>query len=124
MTWLKKVGQFLAQGVERAAEFFPFLSPLAVLLPQGGQKAVQAIGTDLGALQNIVVAVETVNQAPGSGAQKLAAAIPLVTTFIKNSEVMIGKKVANEALFAQACQEFAQATVDLLNSIDPPSDPS
>jgi hypothetical protein len=30
---------------------------------------------------------------------------------------MVGKTIANQALYDQALQEYAQATVDLLNSL-------
>jgi hypothetical protein len=43
--------------------------------------------------------------------------IPLVANVIKTSEMVVGKKIDNEALFTQAVTEYAQATVDLLNSI-------
>lgn len=117
MTWLKKVGQFLVEGISRVMEWFPFLAPLTPLT-QGSTKNIES---DLGAIQNIIVAVESILTAPGSGAAKLTAAVPLVKTFIQNSSILVGKNVANQTLFTTACTEITQGVVDLLNSIEPPS---
>lgn len=100
-----------------AAGVGPIITPFL-----GSGKAV--VGTavnDLTAIGSIIAQMEAAFAViPGStGAQKLAASIPLVGNIIKTSELVAGKKIANEALFTQAIQEYAQATVDLLNSIHP-----
>lgn len=118
MTFLKKLGQVLLNVVGVAAGIGPIITPLL-----GSGKSAQTAGTvvnDLTQIGSIVTQIETAFAAiPNStGAQKLQAAIPLVSNIIKTSELVVGKKIANEALFTQACQEYTQATVDLLNSID------
>lgn len=118
MTFLKKLGQVLLKGLQVAIGIGPIITPLL-----GSGKAAQTAGTvvnDLTSIGSVVTQIETAFAAiPGStGAQKLQAAIPLVTQIVQTSELVINKKVANEALFTQACQEYTQATVDLLNSID------
>ena len=118
MTFLKKLGQILLNVVGVAAGVGPIIAPFL-----GSGKAAAAATTtvnDLTAIGSLVLQIETAFAAvPGStGAQKLQAAIPLVSNIIKTSEMVSGKKIANEAMFTQACQEFTQATVDLLNSID------
>lgn len=60
---------------------------------------------------------EAILQTPGSGAAKLEAAIPLVSGIIKSSELVSGKKIADEAKFTLAVQEITQGVVDLLSSI-------
>ena len=119
MTFLKKLGQVLLKVVGIAAGVGPIITPFL-----GSGKAAQITGTavnDLTSIGSLVVQIETAFAAvPGStGAQKLQAAIPLVANVIKTSELVAGKKIANEALFTQACTEYTQATVDLLNSIHP-----
>lgn len=118
MTFLKKLGQILVNIAGIAAGVGPIIVPFL-----GSGKAAQVAGTavnDLTAIGSTVVQIETAFAAipNATGAQKLAAAIPLVGNIIKTSELVVGKKIANEALFTQAIQEYTQATVDLLNSID------
>lgn len=117
MTFLKKLGQILAEAVALAAGLGPIIKPF-LGSGKAGQIATTAIN-DLTQIGQIVTTVEAVVQTPGSGAQKLAAAVPLVKSIIQSSELVVGKKIANEALFEQACTEYTQATVDLLNSIHP-----
>ena len=118
MTFLKKLGQVLAKSLTIAGEvtgLFPFIQPLL-----GSGKAAQVTGTvvnDFNAMLQQVTTIETALQGK-PGTEKLTAAIPLISNVIKTSEAVAGKKIANEALFTQACQEFTQATVDLINSID------
>jgi len=115
MTFLKKLGSILAKGLALVAGLGPLIQPWL-----GSGSAAQTVNTvtnDFTLIAQQVLQVESVIQTPGSGAQKLQAAIPLVTSIIKTSEVVSGKKIANEALFTQACQEYTQATVDLLNSL-------
>ena len=118
MTFLKKLGQILVNLAGIAAGIGPIITPFL-----GSGKSAAVAGTvvnDLTAIGSTIVQIETAFAAvPGStGAQKLQAAIPLVGNIIKTSELVVGKKIKNEALFTQAIQEYTQATVDLLNSLD------
>lgn len=118
MTFLKKLGQILVNLAGIAIGIGPIITPF---LGSGKVAAGATIAVnDLTAIGSTIVQIETAFAAvPGStGAQKLQASIPLVGNIIKTSELVSGKKIANEALFTTAIQEYAQATVDLLNSID------
>ena len=118
MTFLKKLGVILLKVVGVVAGAEPLIQPL---LGSGATATKTATVTnDLTAIGSVVTQIETAFAAiPGStGAQKLQAATPLVGNIIKTSEMVVGKKIANEALFTQAIQEYTQATVDLLNSLD------
>ena len=118
MTFLKKLGQILVNLAGIAIGIGPIITPF---LGSGKVAAGATIAVnDLTAIGSTIVQIETAFAAvPGStGAQKLQASIPLVGNIIKTSELVAGKKIANEALFTTAIQEYAQATVDLLNSID------
>jgi hypothetical protein len=118
MTFLKKLGQILLNVAGIATGIGPIITPFlgSGKVAAGATTAVN----DLTSIGSLVLQIETAFAAvPGStGVQKLQAAIPLVSNIIKTSEIVSGKKIANEALFTQACTEFTQATVDLLNSID------
>lgn len=52
-----------------------------------------------------------------TGPQKLKALIPAVGQIVASSEVVVGHKVSDPVLFRKALEEYAQATVDLLNSL-------
>jgi hypothetical protein len=119
MTFLKKLGQVLLKVVALATGIGPVILPF---LGSGEVKEYAGKGlNDLTAIGQVIVQIETAFAAiPNStGAQKLQAAIPLVANIIKTSELVAGKKIANEGMFTQAVTEYAQATVDLLNAIHP-----
>jgi hypothetical protein len=116
MTFLKKLGQILAKVAGIAMGIGPIIVPFL-----GSGKAGQLTATtvnDLTLVGQAVLTIETAMQGQ-AGTAKLAAVIPLVGNIIRTSELVAGKKIANEALFTQSVQEFAQATVDLLNAIHP-----
>jgi len=118
MTFLKKLGQILLNIAGVAAGVGPIIAPF---LGSGKAATVEQTGVnDLTAIGQVIAQVETAFAAvPNStGVQKLQAAIPLVGNIIKTSELVAGKKIANESLFTNAVTEFAQGMVDLLNSID------
>lgn len=116
MTFLKKLGTILAKAGLIAASLAGLAAPLL-----GSGKASQivtSVSNDLTLIEQQVVTIETALQGK-PGAEKLAALLPLVKNIIVTSETVLGKKVANEALFEQAVQEIAQGAVDLLNSLHP-----
>ena len=119
MTFLKKLGQILLNVAGIAVGIGP------IVLPFLGSGKAQQVATkglnDLTAIGQVIVQIETAFAAvPGStGEQKLQAAIPLVSNIISTSEMVVGKQIANKDLYTKAVQEYAQATVDLLNAIHP-----
>lgn len=117
MTFLKKLGQALLKGLQIAMGVGPIITPF-LGSGKAGQVA-QVVNNDLTSIGQVVLQIETAFAAiPNStGVQKLQAVIPLVKNIVATSELVAGKKIQNEQLFDQAVQEFAQATVDLLNSI-------
>ena len=118
LTFLKKLGQIIVNAAGIAVGIGPIIQPFL-----GSGKAGTVVTTalnDFTAMGQTIAQIEAAFAAvPGStGVQKLQAAIPLIQNIVKTSELVSGKKIANETLFIQACTEYAQATVDLLNSID------
>ena len=115
-TFLGKLGKALAEGVAIAAGVGPILQPFL-----GSSKAATVLNTgvnDLTSIGQLVATAEAMFQTAGSGAAKLAAAAPLVQQIITTSQLVSGKKVANQAAFTKACQEITAGVADLLNSLD------
>lgn len=118
MTFLKKLGTVLAEGIAVATGIWPLVSRFFGSSTAASQTASTVVN-DLSAVGQIVVQAETMFQGAGTGSQKLKAATPLVANVIKTSELVSGHKIANETAFTQACQEITSAVADLLNSLDP-----
>ena len=116
MTFLKKLGEFLAKAVALAAGIGPLITPY--LGSKGGQ-AVSTTVNDLTSIGQVVVQAEAMIQTAGSGASKLAAAAPLVQQIVMTSELVSGHKIANTALFTTSCQQITSAVAGILNSLDP-----
>lgn len=117
MTFLKKLGGFLAKAVQIAVGVGPIILPFI-----GSSKTAQiatAAVNDFTAVGQTILTVEAAFQGQGTGAQKLAAAVPLVSGIVKTSELVAGKKIANESLFTQGCEKITNGMVDVLNSIHP-----
>lgn len=117
MTFLKKLGSVLAQGIALATGMWPLVSRFFGAGTAASNTATTVVN-DLTQIGQVVVQAEAMFQTAGSGASKLAAAAPLVANVIKTSELVSGHKIANETLFTQACQEITSAVADLLNSLD------
>jgi len=119
MSFLSKLGQFLARGIAILTGLEPLIAPLF------GSKANQAAGVvakvsnDLNAIAQIVVTAEAVIQTSGSGAMKLAAAAPLVTNIVRTSEIVSGHEIANESLFIQGCTNITSGVAQVLNALKP-----
>lgn len=117
MTFLAKLGGFLAKGIALLIGLGPLITPW---LGSNGAKVQGGVVTainDLTSVGQTVLQVEAIIQTPGSGIAKLTAATPLVMQILKTSELVSGHQIANEALFEQAASKIASGTADLLNSL-------
>ena len=118
LTFLKKLGQVLVKAVGIITGVEPLIAPY---LGSAAAPAVTAVN-DLTAIGQVVVQAEALFQPTAgtaqTGTQKLAAATPLVANIIKTSELVSGKKIADEAGFTAACEKITSAVADLLNSLD------
>lgn len=115
-TFLSKLGKALATGLAIAAGVGPIVIPFL-----GSGKAASIASTavnDFTAIGQTVVSAEALIQGAGTGAAKLAAATPLVTQIIQTSELVAGKKIANEALFVQGSSKITSGMADVLNSLE------
>jgi len=114
MSFLKKIGQVLAAGLQLVGVVFPVLQPF---LGSGSTatKVATAVN-DFTAIGTQVIAIETALQGK-TGAEKLAAAIPLVGSIVRTSELVAGHQVANEAEFSAGIADLTNATVRIMNSL-------
>lgn len=115
MTFLKKLGQILAQGTAVLMGFGPMVS---ALYPKTAG-AIQTVESDLSQVAQIVALMEGAFQVPGSGVQKLQGATPLVAQIVLQSSMMVGHKIEKPELFKQGCQELASGMADILNALHP-----
>lgn len=112
-SFLKKMGQILATGLEIIAGVSPLIIPLL------GSKAASYTTTavnDLTAIGTTVIQMEAALQGK-TGTEKLSAAAPLVRQIVQTSELVSGHKVANEPEFVAGCTDLTNAVVRILNSL-------
>lgn len=88
--------------------------------------AAPEVGSEISAITSIIgnaeAVGEIVKQQGGTKLDKLQLVLPQVEAIIKDSEVVAGRQIIDEALFAKAVQEYAQATVDLTKSLSEAKD--
>lgn len=114
MTFLKKVGMFLAAGLQVVTG----INPLLKLTMPNAAGTIDTVTNDLQAFSNIIQMVEGIGVTAGlDGPAKLKASLPMIEQAILSSAALVGHKINNEPLFKQAVAEYAQATADLLNSL-------
>lgn len=117
MTFLSKLGSILLKVVAIATGIGPLVEPFL-----GSGKAAAVAGTvvnDLTSIGQVVVQAEALIQGTGTGATKLAAATPLIAQIIMSSEMISGKKIANNPLFLQGAGKVTSGIADVLNAISP-----
>jgi lysozyme family protein len=127
MTWLKTFGLEVLKIVNVVVGILS-TGQIQQAAP-GAAGVINTIESDLTEFASIITDIETgfagaqasgaVALPPQTGPLKLAAAVPLVSQQVLKSAVMKGQEVKNEALYKTAVTGYAQATVDLLNSLDP-----
>lgn len=115
LTFLSKLAQIILSVSGIAQTIGPIIKPFL----GSGEKAqyVTTVTNDLTAVGQVVLQAETLLQGTKKGADRLAAAAPLVSNILKTSELIAGKKIADDALFSQAASKITSGVADLLNSI-------
>lgn len=116
MSFLKKLGQVVAQVGALALGIGPLVSPMFGSKGDqvGGQ--IQTISNDLTLIAQVVVQIETALQGQ-DGADKRRAAIALIGPIIRTSQIVSGKKIANAALLETGIGQITDGVVAVLNSI-------
>lgn len=114
MTFLKKLGSVLATVTGLFMGFAPLLTKQ---YPQTGE-VVTTVSKDLAAIGDGVAQIEAIGQLQGlSGEQKAKALGPIVAQIVLSSSLVAGKKIADPALFQQACTNLGGDVADILNSL-------
>lgn len=117
MSWLKTIAQDLLKGITFASAVAQGIDPLVQGTTAG--KIIQTATSDLGTIGSLTTVVETMAASIGSatGAQKLAAVLPFVSTLIQQSELVMGKSVDDEAGFEAGCSQVISGIVAIQNSL-------
>src|SRR5688572_18451498 len=116
MSFLKKLGLVLAQVGATAVGLGPIVAPL---FGSGAGKVIQVAATvanDLTAIGSVIAQIETALQGK-EGVEKFRAAVALVGPIVRTSQLVSGKKIADEALLQKGIEGITQGVVDVLNSI-------
>ena len=112
MSLLKKIGIVSANIAGIIAGVGPLILP-------GRQNVIDGV---LDVFQEVIAAIATVEQIGAAlgmaGADKFKAAIPLMGQIIGRSVLVRTHGIKDQALYTKAMEGFAQASVDLLNSLD------
>lgn len=116
MTFLKKLGQIIATGVELVTGFAPILTALH----PSTTPVVTTVQNDLSAISQIVVQAEALGAALGlNGPDKLRAATGPVVQILMQSELIAGKPMSDTAAQAlnTAAQQIINGVVTVLNAV-------
>ncbi len=118
MSFLSKFGQVIAGAAATAAgvaPLFPGLFGSAAKVDKAGA----VINSTLNDLTNVagVIAQIEVALAGKTSPEKFGAAVNLVGPIIRTSQLVSGKKIADEQLMQKAILEVTQGVVDILNSL-------
>lgn len=119
MTFLKKLGQVLAQGIAVVTGIWPLVAPFFGSKTQQAGNAVSTVVNDLTNIAQVITSAEAMNQTPGSGVDKLRGASPLVYNILVTSEAFAGHKVADPPAAQQAATELTSALADFMNALSP-----
>lgn len=116
MSFLKKLGQVVAQVGAMALGIGPLVSPLFGSKGDqiGGQ--IQTVSNDLTLIAQVIVQIETALQGQ-AGADKRKAAVALIGPIVRTSQIVSGKKIANAALLETGIGQITDGVVAVLNSI-------
>lgn len=114
MTFLKKAGQIIAEGIA-------ILGGIAPILQATNSKQaaiVETVSKDLTEIGQVVISMEGVGAALGlSGADKLRAATGPVIQILMQSELLAGKPITDAAALNTAAQSIINGVVAALNAV-------
>jgi DNA mismatch repair protein MutH len=117
MSFLKKLGVFLAKGAKIGAQLAGILPMVQPMLGSAGPQIVKGVN-DFSQIAAMISLIEVAMQGkPGN--EKFAAVIPLIRNIVLTSEAVSGKKIQNDLLFTKGVEEVAQGMVDILNAVHP-----
>jgi hypothetical protein len=121
LSFLKTAEQDLAKVIAGAARLMPFAETAAetVAVASGHADVVSTIEKIGSIVTGAGAIVTTVSGAAGTGAQKLAIAVPQVDQLIKSSGFLGAQAIADEQKWSGAIQTLTGAIADLYDSLAP-----
>lgn len=120
MNFLKKLGTIVATIGAEAIGIGPLILPLFGNKTAKATEIYNTVTNDLTSIGTMVVQTEIALNGK-TGADKFSAALNLIAPYLRTSQMISGKKIADEAMFQKGAQEITQGVVDLLNSLHPDS---
>lgn len=117
MTFLSRLGGILLQ----TGAVIAGLKPLFPLIKGGDaiEKFVDKLTNPFKEIIEVIVMMEAIGQALKiPGPDKLKAAAPIVGNIVLKSDMLIGKKIKNQALFTLSVEQITNGVVGVLNSVD------
>jgi hypothetical protein len=114
--FLKTLGTIIAKGVLIISGLEPLIGPLFGTHAGAAGAAIAKTADVLNQIAAIVIQMEAIFQTPGSGPEKLQAAVVLAVNVIKASELVAGRKIIDEVLFMQGATNVVNGVVQILNS--------
>lgn len=117
MSVLKSIGEDILKGLKIVGQFVPIARILAGATPTKVDDAILNVFDGIINTTRIIeVAIPAVNSA-ASGADKAAAALPIVKQILLSSELVKGSEIVNEDEFIASAKDFINAAVRLQNSL-------
>lgn len=127
-TFLDHLGSMFRIGNKKALQIETELGPaeqslagLAMLVP-GAAPYVATVQGIIGEVVKVQQIADAVGAGTGTGAQKLAAALPNVESVIMSDPLLKGRTIANLDLYNKAFTSITGSFADLLNSLAPPQE--
>lgn len=121
LSFLKKVGQAavsMGAAVTGLGPMLPIFEDLIGVASPTAARAVDTAVVDIKTLSEIVLKLQAAGAVAGiDGPTKLKMATPLVAQAILQSMALSKHGISDPEKFQLACQEYAQATVDFLDSL-------
>ncbi|MGA8221474.1 MAG: hypothetical protein WB780_07440 [Candidatus Acidiferrales bacterium] len=119
---LKKLGLILSKIGTVAAEVAGFGPIINTFLPAKVAAVAVPVEDTFTKIGGQVATIETAFAAIGdpsarTGSEKLTAAAPLVSLILKDSELLAGKKIVDQAKYEQGVNSVTSGVADILSSV-------
>lgn len=115
MDFLKKFGL----AVLKITQIVTGIAPMVGQYVPGAAGVIQTVEDDLTAIGKVIQQTEIFGAALAiPGPDKLKAAIPAVSQILLQSEILAGRKIADEARYAAAVSKITDGMADLVSSLE------
>ena len=118
MSFLKKLGEVIAKGVNLAKGALPVVGKVTEAVSPYLPALGGAFQSDLKKIAEVIAEVEVFGQVLGHpGPDKLKAVTPVVAQIILQSSLLAGHQVEKPELFTKGAEQIAAGMADVLNSL-------